>query len=147
MNRFTVSVYGQRAVANNLRGAAASMPRQTTNTAYDWAQQHVMRQLSVKPYPAPRPKQRYRRTGDLGRGWRAGVRGKAVYIENEMPYAGYVVGDGKGQRQAWMHRGRWFVMRSMVEQQRPQLNRMMNAMIERQFAMRGPSLERATGGA
>lgn len=146
-NRFTVSVYGQKAVANTLRGAAASMPRQVANTTYDWAQTHVMRHLSVKPYPAARPGQRYKRTGRLGRGWRSGVRGRAVYIENVTPYAGYVVGDGKGKRQAWMHRGRWYVMRAEVERQRPQLNRMMNAMIDRQFAARGPAIDRATGGA
>ena len=133
MLRFNLTIIGQNAIENRLRTAAATLPRATVNTTYDWAQLHVMRHLSVKPYPPMRPGQRYKRTGDLGRGWTAGVRGKVVYIENAMPYAGYVVGNAKGQRQAWMHRGRWWVMRDMIDEKRPELKRMMLQMLDRQF--------------
>ena len=121
------------------------MPRQVVNTTYDWAQLHVMRHLSVKPYPPERPGQRYKRTGNLKRSWEAGVRGNVVYTKNAMPYAGYVVGDSAGQRQAWMHRGRWYVMRDMVEEKTPELKRMMVQMLTRQLKSNRPAIARAAG--
>jgi hypothetical protein len=62
-------------------------------------------------YPAERPGQRYQRTGALGRGW---VEAKPQFIikaagaidmrlSNPVSYTDLV----QGERQAWMHAGRW----------------------------------------
>ena len=145
MLRFELTITGQDTVTHALREAAAVLPRQVVNTTYDWAQLHVMRHLSIRPYPPERPGQRYRRTGNLKRSWEAGVRGNVVYIKNAMPYSGYVVGDGAGQRQAWMHRGRWYVMHDMVEEKKPELKRMMVQMLTRQLKSNRPAIARAAG--
>ena len=70
------------------------------------------------PYPPERPGQRYVRTGTLGRSWKHRVIKKTrsrveVGVENTASqkgrnYASYPLGDDEG-RQAWMHRGRWWV--------------------------------------
>jgi hypothetical protein len=101
--------------------------------------------LSVRPYPPERPGQRYKRTGRLGRSWKVSTRGQSVIIENTAPYSGYVVGDGAGQRQAWMHRGRWWLMRDMVDEKRPELKRMMVQMLTRQLKSNRPAIARAAG--
>ena len=145
MLRFELTITGQDTVTHALREAAAVLPRQVVNTTYDWAQLHVMRHLSVKPSPPERPGQRYKRTGNLKRSWEAGVRGNVVYIKNARPYAGYVVGDSAGQGQAWFHRGRWYVMRDMVEEKKPELKRMMVQMLTRQLKSNRPAIARAAG--
>ena len=145
MLRFELTITGQDAVTHSLREAAAVLPRQVVNTTYDWAQLHVMRYLSVRPYPPERPGQRYKRTGRLGRSWKVSTRGQLVVIENTAPYSGYVVGDGAGQRQAWMHRGRWWLMRDMVDEKRPELKRMMVQMLTRQLKSNRPAIARAAG--
>ena len=73
------------------------------------------------------------------------MRGNVVYIKNAMPYAGYVVGDSAGQGQAWFHRGRWYVMRDMVEEKKPELKRMMVQMLTRQLKSNRPAIARAAG--
>lgn len=62
-------------------------------------------------YPAERPGQRYVRTGDLGRGWTEAKpqfvlkAGGAIdmRLTNPVDYTDLV----QGERQAWMHAGRW----------------------------------------
>ena len=121
MLRFELTITGQDTVTHALREAAAVLPRQVVNTTYDWAELHVMRYLSVRPYPPERPGQRYKRTGRLGRSWKVSTRGQSVVIENTAPYSGYVVGDGAGQRQAWTHRGRWWLGRTVLMESAPEL--------------------------
>ena len=117
MLRFELTITGQDTVTHALREAAAVLPRQVVLTTYDWAELHVMRYLSVRPYPPERPGQRYKRTGRLGRSWKVSTRGQSVIIENTAPYSGYVVGDGKGQGQAWMHKDRWYRARAVVDEE------------------------------
>ena len=123
MIHFTVTVYGQKAVANELRTAAAKAQPRIRNATYDWAMSRVMSQLAVKEYPAKRPGQRYVRTGKLRSGWVATPLEKGVKISNKMSYAGYVVGDAKGQRQAWMHPGRWWKAADIINNERPRLKK------------------------
>jgi hypothetical protein len=85
MLRFELTITGQDTVTHALREAAAVLPRQVVNTTYDWAELHVMRYLSVRPYPPERPGQRYKRTGRLGRSWKVSTRGQSVVIENTAP--------------------------------------------------------------
>lgn len=67
---------------------------------------------------------RYRRTGRLGRSWVIERDGNTGYIiKNDARnrygrrYTRYVVGDAYGQSQAWMHQGRWQVLRDVVEEE------------------------------
>jgi len=75
----------------------------------------------MQRYPPPRPMQRYKRTFKLKRGWRILRKGPTGYtILNRASYRGraypkYVVGDAKGGTQAWMHVGRWRLLRWEME--------------------------------
>jgi hypothetical protein len=145
MLRFELTITGQdTSNARPQRGGGRLAPARVMTT-YDWAELHVMRYLSVRPYPPERPGQRYKRTGRLGRSWKVSTRGQSVIIENTAPYSGYVVGDGAGQRQAWFHRGRWWLMRDMVDEKRPELKRMMVQMLTRQLKSNRPAIARAAG--
>ena len=125
---FRVSVTGTNAVANKLRPLAAGMPRPVGEAVYRWAQD-TRKVLKSTPYPAKRPKQKYKRTGRLANGW-AVERGSgaAVAIVNSARgrdghYTRYVVGDGKGKGQAWMHKGRWWIARTVTDGRRAELRR------------------------
>jgi len=128
--RTTIS--GTNAVASDLRGLASRLPRKVTNATYDWAMESVVRQLVAKPPPPKRPGQRYRRTGRLQARWHARANGRGVEIYNEQPYAGYVVGDAKRQRQAWMHKGRWYLFADVVKGARPALRQRMATLIRQE---------------
>jgi hypothetical protein len=67
-----------------------------------------------------RAKGRYQRTGRYGRSWKVerlddgyGLSNRAAFRGHE--YAQYVGGDAYGQGQAWMHKGRWPLMRDVVD--------------------------------
>ena len=143
MSRFSISVYGAKAVANRFRTTAAQVPKDTQEVTYRWGQS-VRTALKATPYPPKRPQQRYVRTGRLANSWHAKRQGATgVVIANSARgrrgrlYARYVVGDDKGKRQAWMHRGRWPVARLTIDQMRPQLTRQMQQMIDRRLNGRG----------
>lgn len=85
--------------------------------------------LTARPYPPPRPNQRYVRTGRLGRSWASGrVAQNKHYIDNTARadgryYASRVLGNSLGKEQAWMHAGRWYVFRSLLDNKIPQLSK------------------------
>ena len=51
--------------------------------------------------------QGYVRTGNLGRGTYWIREGRSYRLKSDTTYARYVIGDGSGYGQAWMHVGRW----------------------------------------
>lgn len=120
MLRFAFTQRNADAVTRNLREAASVADGRLTDVTYGWAQV-VRARLKSTPYPARRPRQRYVRTGLLANSWRAERQGAGVLIANSAPYHGYVVGDAGGRGQAWMHRGRWWLGRDVVEEARPAL--------------------------
>jgi hypothetical protein len=122
---FDLRIIGQNAVENKLRTAAATGSKRVNNAAYRWAENNVMSQLRTKAYPPERLGQKYKRTGKLGRGWRLRQDPASIVIRNAMNYSGYVVGDGKGERQAWMHVSRWWKVRDLIDEQRPKLKEMV----------------------
>lgn len=74
----------------------------------------------VSPYPPERPGQRYRRTGNLFSHWQIVALPDGYQIANTAmrkgkAYPQYVIGDARGGSQAWMHKGRWEVLRDVVE--------------------------------
>lgn len=78
----------------------------------------------IPPYPAPRPGQKYRRTGTLGRSWTGKVYGGSRGINTTVVgiigtntvYAPWVVSSVK---QAWMHRGRWWTLQTEFDKWKP----------------------------
>jgi hypothetical protein len=68
---------------------------------------------------------RYRRTGRLGRSWtieRNGDKGYILRNDARDPRTGtryprFVVGDAYGLGQAWMHKGRWQLLRDVVDEE------------------------------
>ena len=129
---FVIEVRGANRVANRFRRAASQGVKLYDKEMQRWAQ-GVRRHLKKKPYPPPRPGQRYKRTGRLASSWYARrVKAGRYEIGNRANqkgryYARYVVGDGKGQGQAWMHRGRWWIARKEIEQQMPKLRALIAA--------------------
>lgn len=137
MLRFELTVRGQSAVANELRTAAAKAPKATQEATYQWAQR-VRAALKARPYPSKRQGQTYVRTGRLASSWAVERQGKGVVITNRAsgrsgPYSRFVVGDGKGAGQAWMHRGRWWTGRSVIDQYREELRDDIVAELDRLF--------------
>ena len=135
MLRFEITINGDQAVRNELRNAASSMRGRVRRATYAWAESRVMSQLAVAQYPPERPGQRYRRTGNLKRGFYINQTDRGVTIGNRMNYAGYVVGDGQGRGQAWMHKGRWYTMRSIIDKQRPRLKAGIEDEVQRLFPL------------
>lgn len=67
-----------------------------------------------------RARGRYERTGNLGASWAITEIEGGYAIENTAAHRGrkygrYVVGDAYGAGQAWMHQGRWQVLRDVVD--------------------------------
>lgn len=100
-----------------------------------WADQ-TSKTLRQTPYPSRRPGQRYVRKGRLTASWRYERRGMGHYaIFNRANrggrfYAGYVVGRGK---QAWMHKGRWWVTEDIIEKRIPKLVEGLRRRVEEVF--------------
>lgn len=69
----------------------------------------------VPKYPEPPPKSSYRRTGTLGRSITTRVEregGTVVgFIGTNVEYAQYVIDK---DNQAWMHKGRWWTLQGVV---------------------------------
>lgn len=76
----------------------------------------------MQAYPPERPGQKYKRTGRLFYSWKIEEIGQGYRVENTAKrrgrgYAGYVVGNAYGTGQAWMHKGRWLLVRDVTEEE------------------------------
>ena len=116
----TVTITGSQRVMNKLRRLAADSPQVVDKVLTEWSRETTAA-LKGKKYPAPRPGQKYKRTGRLANSWHVERRkaGQVAIVNNARSprghyYPGYVVGDGKGAGQAWMHKGRWYIARNVV---------------------------------
>jgi hypothetical protein len=125
MSNVSIKVTGSARVANKFR-AMAGKSKNTDPVTKAWAEKTRLK-LRAKKYPPKRPGQKYKRTGRLGTSWKKRKAGKNTWaIINDASfkgrtYARYVVGDSKGNRQAWMHSGRWWVARDVIEENIPEL--------------------------
>ncbi len=124
MTRFELRVIGAARVENKMRKAAAASEN-VPKLTHAWAVDTVAK-IRRKRNPPRRRGQTYRRTGRLKRGWKVEKGAKSSVIVNTAnrggrQYAMYVVGDQRGNRQAWMHRGRWWVARDEIEKEIPEL--------------------------
>lgn len=86
--------------------------------------EYVADTLRTTAYPPERPKQRYKRTGNFGRAWKAVKHGKGEWkVVNEVTdrrgriYPGYVSGRAPEDKtqQAYMHVNRWWIARDIVD--------------------------------
>jgi hypothetical protein len=121
---------GYQRVENKLRLLAAEHPEVYEDTLTRWA--GTMRsKLKSRPYPPPRAGQKYVRTGRLANSWRVEKVGPGrVTIANSAQskgryYGPYVVGDGAGKEQAWMHEDRWWLAADVVKEDTAELTQQM----------------------
>lgn len=132
MAEINIEVKGGNRLLGKFRKAADQSPGSFDKTVGRWAKRTSNR-LRKKKYPPTRPGQRYKRTRTLARSWHAKRQKSMVWnIENRAQqkgriYASYVVGD----RQAWMHKGRWWIASQEIEKMREELTGMLNKDIER----------------
>jgi hypothetical protein len=127
MLRFELVITGNDELLARLRSASAKAPGVMDEISYRWAQ-NVRAKLKSTPYPPKRPGQRYVRTGRLANSWRAERKGKGrALIVNSAGYSGYVV----GKKQAWMHRGRWWLGRNVLMESAPELETAAKREIDR----------------
>jgi len=127
MLRFQLVITGNDALLARLRSASAKAPGVMDEISYRWAQ-NVRAKLKSTPYPPKRPGQRYVRTGRLANSWRAERKGKGrAVIINSAGYSGYVV----GKKQAWTHRGRWWLGRNVLMESAPELETAAKREIDR----------------
>jgi hypothetical protein len=127
MLRFQLVITGNDELLARLRSASAKAPGVMDEISYRWAQ-NVRAKLKSTPYPPKRPGQRYVRTGRLANSWRAERKGKGrAVIINSAGYSGYVV----GKKQAWMHRGRWWLGRNVLMESAPELETAAKREIDR----------------
>lgn len=113
-----IKITGVNRIENKLRGLISNMPDIVDGDVADWSRD-MARLLKGTPYPSKRPGQNYVRTGQLANRWRVSRQKSASYnILNDARgrrgrlYAGYVVGSGGDQ--AWMHAGRWWIARDVI---------------------------------
>ena len=120
-----MEVRGANRVANKFRTAAAQMPGRIDKPVGNWAKAEA-RALKATPYPPKPAGSTYRRTGQLANRWKAQKKKAGVWeVVNEAKrrgrfYAQWVVDKGK---QAWMHRGRWWIAQVEMQKRTPKLRK------------------------
>jgi hypothetical protein len=135
--KLTVAVKGAELVRKGLQDLAAEIPKIGRQQIRVVMERIKRRMQEYPPEPAGqsvssahailgtvyRPaRRRYQRTGKLGASWAIEDTGTGYRIENNAArrgklYGQYVVGDAYGTGQAWMHRGRWPLLRDVVEEE------------------------------
>lgn len=134
---FDMELTGFQRVGNRLRALASDMDEEIVDPIMeDWVKD-MRHTLKGKPYPAKRQGQRYIRTGRLANSWRtqhvkSGVWGiiNQATGNHGQKYAFRVVGDNKGDNQAWMHKGRWWLAYDAISGYIPDLRRRLTKALE-----------------
>lgn len=130
-------IRGWNRVRNQLRTVAKYHPN-VSDRVVERHTKRVAGQLRRKPYPPKRPQQKYQRTGDLGKSFRAQKERDAHWrIINRVksrkyqrPYAIHVIKKG---RQPWFHKNRWWTIDEEVEKTMPELTRTLTQELEREM--------------
>jgi hypothetical protein len=118
--RLSIQIKNAELVRQGLEDLEAEVPKIGRRKIYD-AMNRITREM--EGYPAERPGQRYKRTGNLGFSWDVKKIERGYVVENTAKdkrgrlYGKWVVGDAYGKKQAWMHRGRWPLLRDVVEKE------------------------------
>lgn len=118
MTQLSISVQGADLVRQGLQDLAAEIPRIGRLQIYQTSQAIVRR---MKAYPPPPAMSTYIRTGTLGAGWMITSNTNGYTIRNDTLYTKWVVGNAYGLEQAWMHQGRWQLLRDVTEEETAKL--------------------------
>ena len=114
MTQLSIQINNADIVRRGLQDLSAEIPKIGRLQIYQTAQAIVRR---MKVYPPERPGQTYIRTGRLGGGWMIIPNTNGYTTRNNVPYTKYVVGNAYGLEQAWMHEGRWNLLRDVQEEE------------------------------
>lgn len=126
MPQEAVQIVNYNRLQNAFRRLAADMPEVSDEAVGQFAQAQRLA-LKAEPYPAKRPGQTYVRTGRLANSWGAVKEGEGRWtVINSQRYASYVV----GVRQAWMHKGRWWIAREVIRRNAADLVATLTEMYE-----------------
>jgi len=133
--QITIMVKNAQLVAKGLANIRAEIPRIAESTIKAAAEKVIKR---MRVYPPKREGQTYVRTGRLGNSFKVTRSATGYTISNNAeakgrPYSRYVIGDSAGaiggSGQAWMHVGRWLLLRDVVEYEVTQLPPMVEEKI------------------
>jgi len=130
-----IQIRGYNRVRNELRPLLVSDASFFDPLIERWVKRQRL-VLKRTPYPPPPPKSKYVRTGNLANKWAVVQHAEAIYsIVNEavspagVNYAGYVVGND--EEQAWMHVGRWWQAREIIENNMPSLRELIYSTVDK----------------
>lgn len=118
--QITVSVKGEL-VRKGLQDLSAEVPK-VGRQQIRAAMERIKRRM--EEYPEERAGQRYKRTGRFFRSWGIDPAGEGYVLKNTAKdprsgreYGRFVVGGARGDGQAWMHAGRWQLLRDVVDEE------------------------------
>lgn len=116
--RISIKVDGEL-VRKGLQDLGMEIPK-IGRSQLRFTSERIVRRMQA--YPPERPRQKYKRTGRLFRSWKIDNSQDRYTIENTAAkkgrlYGHFVIGNAYGTGQAWMHRGRWLLLRDVVEQE------------------------------
>lgn len=114
MTQLSIQVTGAELVRKGLQDLGAEIPKIGRLQIYQTSQAIIR---TMKTYPPPPATSTYIRTGTLGAGWMVVPRNDGYTVRNDTPYTKYVVGNAYGLEQAWMHQGRWQLLRDVTEEE------------------------------
>lgn len=118
--QITIQVRNAQLVGKGLANIRAEVPRISERTIKQGADAIVRR---MKVYPSAPAGSRYTRTYKLQNAWRVSRSATGFTVSanptgrNGKPYGRYVVGFADGGGQAWMHVGRWNLLRDVTEEE------------------------------
>jgi hypothetical protein len=119
---------GVNRVRNQLRALASAVPN-ITGPVVEKHTKDEAANLRNKPYPPMLPNQKYRRTGLLGRRFRAQRRGAGAWaVINRTEYALWVI--KKGYQNRKYHEGRWWTIDDEMARTMPELTRKLTRALE-----------------
>lgn len=126
MTQLTFRVRGAKITRRGLEDLGAEIPR-IGRSRIRKTLDRIVKIMRIEPPPPAGST--YIRTGKLKRGWKIERLGAIGYkILNRARFRGrayvkYVVGSATGEKQAWMHRGRWKLFRNVVDAEGAKLPR------------------------
>lgn len=114
MTQLSMTVRNAEIVRRGLEDLNREIPRIGRLQIYQTSKAIVR---TTKNYPPPPATSTYIRTFTLGGGWQIVSRNDGYTIQNDTPYTKHVVGNAYGLEQAWMHQGRWQLLRDVAEEE------------------------------
>ena len=112
MTQLSIQINNADIVRRGLQDLSAEIPKVGRLQIYQ-AEQNIVRRM--KEYPPPPSTSTYVRTYTLQSGWTITPNTNGYTIRNNTSYTKYVVGNAYGLEQAWMHVGRWQLLRDVQE--------------------------------